>query len=562
MNRYDHRKYRPVTPVAKRDRRWPDQPITRAPAWCSVDLRDGNQALVQPMSVEQKTRLFRLLVRLGFKEIELGFPAASKPDFDFARTLIEADLIPEDVTIQVLTQARPELIARTYEALRGVRRAIVHVYNSTSRVQREQVFGLDRAGVMAIAVRGAEAVKAGAATHPGSDWVFQYSPESFSGTELDFAVEVVDAVNEVWRPQDGQPVIINLPATVEMATPNVFADQVEWFCDHLRHRRHLTISVHTHNDRGCAVAAAELAVMAGADRVEGTLFGNGERTGNTDLVTLAMNLYSQGIDPGLDLADVAEIIDTYTECTQMPVHPRHPWVGELVYTAFSGSHQDAIRKGMAHAPQSGVWEVPYLPIDPRDLGRSYEEVVRINSQSGKGGVTHVLERDHGISLPRWLQQEFSQVVQAEAEVTAEEVSSARIRELFDANYVSPAAEWVMHRYDLRREGDWVQAEVSVGSGAGEIRLRGRGHGVVEALVSALARQRGVAVEVERFDEHALTRGTDADAMACVRVRVGENESSAAAFGEDTASAALQAVLTAVGSALASGAFSARAASGA
>lgn len=561
MSQFDHRKYRPFNPVGKRDRRWPDQTIRRAPFWCSVDLRDGNQALVQPMSVAQKTRLFRLLVRLGFKEIELGFPAASKPDFDFVRHLITEGLIPKDVTIQVLTQARPELIARTYEALRGVRRAILHVYNSTNRVQREQVFGLDRAGVKAIAVGGAEAVKAGAAAHPGSDWVFQYSPESFSGTELDFAVEVVDAVNDVWRPQAGQAVIINLPATVEMSTPNVFADQVEWFCDQVHHREHLCISVHTHNDRGCAVAAAELALMAGADRVEGTLFGNGERTGNTDLITLAMNLYSQGVDPRLDLSEVAEIIDTYSACTQMPVHPRHPWVGDLVYTAFSGSHQDAIRKGMGHTRPGGIWEVPYLPIDPRDLGRSYEEVVRINSQSGKGGVAHVLERDHGISLPRWLQQELSQVVQLEAEATAQEVSSARIRDLFDHRYLSPAPDWVMHRYDLHREGDRVQAEVTVGSGVGTIRLRGQGHGVVEALVNALVRQRGVAVVVEQFDEHALTPGTEAQAMACARVRIGETLASAAAFGEDTTAAALQAVLTAVGSAIAAGAKDAREVSG-
>ncbi len=559
MSRFDHRKYRPFAPVGKTDRRWPDQVIRRAPLWCSVDLRDGNQALVQPMSVEQKTRLFHLLVRLGFKEIEVGFPAASKPDFDFVRAIIEQGSVPDDVTIQVLTQARPELIDRTFEALRGVRRAIVHVYNSTSRVQREQVFGLDRDGVKAIAVRGAETVKAGAAMHPGTEWVFQYSPESFSGTELDFAVEVVDAVNEVWRPQDGQQVIVNLPATVEMATPNLFADQVEWFCDRVAHREHLTVSVHTHNDRGCAVAAAELAVMAGADRVEGTLFGNGERTGNTDIVTMAMNLYSQGVDPRLDLSDVSEIIDCYTECTRMRVHPRHPWVGELVYTAFSGSHQDAIRKGMSHHRADGAWEVPYLPIDPRDLGRSYEEVVRINSQSGKGGVAHVLERDHGISLPRWLQQGLSRVVQADAEATGREVSSARVRELFDAHYVTAPADWTLHRYDLHREGERVRADVWVGAGGADLRLRGHGNGVVEALVDALGRQRGVAVEVERFDEHALSRGTDASALACVQVRVGDSQSSAAAFGEDTASAALQAVLTAVGRVIESGSVPERAA---
>ena len=438
MSQFDHSKYRPFPPVAKRDRRWPDRVITQAPVWCSVDLRDGNQALVQPMSVEQKTRLFGLLVELGFKEIEVGFPAASQPDFDFVRKIIEEGRIPADVTIQVLTQAREDLIARSFEALRGVRRAVVHVYNSTNRVQREQVFKLDHSGVKEIAVRGAQWVKDYAARHPETEWVFQYSPESFSQTELDFAVEVVDAVNAVWRPQDGQAVIVNLPATVESATPNVFADQVEWFCDHVAQREHISVSVHTHNDRGCAVAAAELAVMAGADRVEGTLLGNGERTGNMDVVTMAMNLYSQGVDPHLDLSEAARILETYTACTNMPVHPRHPWVGELVYTAFSGSHQDAIRKGTAHYHAAPThWEVPYLPIDPRDLGRKYEEVVRVNSQSGKGGVAHVLERDYGITLPRWLAQEFSKVVQAEAERTGGEVNSRRIRELFESAYREP-----------------------------------------------------------------------------------------------------------------------------
>jgi 2-isopropylmalate synthase len=561
MSRFDHRKYRPFPPVAMGARRWPDAVITQAPTWCSVDLRDGNQALVQPMSVDQKTRMFHLLVGLGFKEIEVGFPAASKPDFDFVRRLIEEDRIPEDVTVQVLTQARPELIERTYEALRGARRAIVHVYNSTNRVQREQVFGLDREGVKAIAVRGAEAVKAGAAAQPDTEWVFQYSPESFSNTELDYAVEVVDAVNAVWRPQDGQPVIINLPATVESATPNGFADQVEWFCNHAVQREHITVSVHTHNDRGCAVAAAELAVMAGADRVEGTLFGNGERTGNMDIVTMAMNLYSQGVDPRLDLSDMAAISECYADCTQMPLHPRHPWAGELVYTAFSGSHQDAIRKGMAHYREDGPWEVPYLPIDPRDLGRRYEEVVRINSQSGKGGVAHVLERDAGISVPRWLAQDFSKVVQAEAERTGAEVGAARIRELFDAVYVSPAGDWNMHSYDLRREGEVVRAEVRVGDGASAVSLHGRGYGAVEALVDALARKRGVTVNVEQFDEHAMGAGTDAEAMACVRVRVGDTAACAAAFAEDTTAAALQAVLTAVGAVLETGAAGSHAAAG-
>ncbi|MEJ2577242.1 MAG: 2-isopropylmalate synthase [Gammaproteobacteria bacterium] len=551
MNRFDHRKYRPAGGVTLDTRRWPDRAITKAPRWCSVDLRDGNQALVKPMSGAQKGALFDLLVQLGFKEIEVGFPAASKPDFEFVRSLIERGRIPLDVTIQVLTQARDGLIERTFEALQGVRRAIVHVYNSTNPAQREQVFGLDRDGVKAIAVAGARAVQAAAARHPDTEWVFQYSPESFSQTEPEFALEVVDAVNAVWRPQHGQGVIVNLPATVESTTPNRFADLVEWFCDRVAWREHLLVSVHTHNDRGCAVAAAELAVMAGADRVEGTLFGNGERTGNMDIVTMAMNLYSQGVAPRLEFADMSAVVAGYTTATGMAVPPRHPWAGELVYTAFSGSHQDAIRKGMAHhRERGGHWEVPYLPIDPRDLGRRYEEVVRINSQSGKGGVAHVLERDHGISLPRWLAVEFSHVVQADAERTGSEVNSPRVRALFEQSYVDVPAAWVVQRYQLRRDGAAVSADVQLGPRGHATVLRGRGKGVLEAVVDALERQFGLAVEVEHFDESAVRAGTDADAMACVSVRVGNARGVAVAFGEDSAGAALQAVLAAVGGVIA------------
>ena len=546
MSAFDHRKYRPFPPVPRPERRWPDRVITQAPVWCSVDLRDGNQALVQPMDVAHKLKLFEWLVKIGFKEIEVGFPAASRPDYDFVRRIITEGRIPEDVTIQVLTQARAELITRTYEALKGVKRAVVHVYNSTNRIQREQVFGMDREGVKAIAVRGAQAVKDGAAAYPDVDWVFEYSPESFTHTELDYAVEVVDAVNAVWRPEEGQRVIINLPATVESATPNVFADQVEWFCDHVARREHIVVSVHTHNDRGCAVAAAELALMAGADRVEGTLFGNGERTGNMDIITMAMNLYSQGVDPELDLSDAGGIVAAYSECVQMPVHPRHPWMGELVYTAFSGSHQDAIRKGMARYKPGAIWEVPYLPIDPRDIGRHYEQVVRINSQSGKGGVTHVLERDYGVSLPRWLAQEFSKVVQAESERLGREVKPERIWELLQQEYATPLPDWRMLSYDLRRDGDEVQAEVRVADQT----LRARGHGALEALVTALAEQRGIAIDIEAFDEHALGEGTGASAMACVRARVAGDATDAIAFAEDTTSATLQAVLSAAGRAFA------------
>ena len=401
-SRYDHRKYKPFQPIGLSDRTWPDRVIKSAPIWCSVDLRDGNQALIEPMSVEQKKKMFELLVEVGFKEIEVGFPAASQPDFDFVRCLIEENRVPDDVTIQVLTQARPELIQRTFESLRGARRAILHVYNSTSTVQREKVFKTDEAGIIDIAVAGATEVKRCAELAPETEWVFQYSPESFTGTEMDFAVEVCDAVNAVWQPTPESSAIINLPATVEMATPNVYADQIEYFCRKLKNRDSVIISLHTHNDRASAVAAAELAVMAGAQRVEGTLLGNGERTGNMDIVIMAMNLYSQGVAPMLDFTHMDEICTVARECTQLPVHPRHPYAGELVFTAFSGSHQDAIHKCLSKRDADDAWDVAYLPIDPADIGRTYQEVIRINSQSGKGGVAHVLRRDYGLELPRWL----------------------------------------------------------------------------------------------------------------------------------------------------------------
>lgn len=542
---FDHRKYVAFTPIAKTNRRWPDRVITKAPRFCAVDLRDGNQALVKPMSVAQKQRMFDLLVKLGFKEIEIGFPAASQPDFDFCRKLIEENRIPEDVHIQVLTQARPELIERTYEALKGARKAIVHVYNSTSTVQREQVFGMDRAGVKEIAVNGARFVKANAEKYPDTEWTFQYSPESFTGTELDYAVEVIDAVNDVWRPDLGQPVVINLPATVEMATPNVFADQIEWVCDHVHYREHIGISVHTHNDRGCAVAAAELAVMAGADRVEGTLMGNGERTGNMDLVTMAMNLYSQGIDPTLDLSGMAEITDVVEACTEISTHPRHPYAGELVFTAFSGSHQDAIRKCLAKREEGDTWHVAYLPIDPRDLGRRYEEVVRINSQSGKGGVAYVLERDYNISLPRWLQIEFSKLVQHEAETNGGEIDSLTIHRLFEDRYLKVCNAWELRSYDLHRDDEGVTATVSIGSEADAVTLQGHGLGAVEAVSAALESKFGLSLAVEAYDEFALGEGTDANALACIRVTVNGQHCSAAALAEDTTSATLQALFSAV-----------------
>ncbi len=540
--RYDHRKYVAFKPIPRPQRRWPDRVIDRAPDWCAVDLRDGNQALVKPMSVAQKTRLFKLLVDIGCKEIEVGFPAASQPDFDFVRKIITDKLVPADVTLQVLTQAREELIARSFAALRGAQQANIHLYNSTSTVQRERVFGLDRAAIKAIAVQGAIWVRGMAAKQPETRWEFQYSPESFTGTELDYAAEVVNAVIDVWQPQHGQKVVINLPATVEMSTPNVYADMIEWMGEHIDHREKLRISLHTHNDRGCGVAAAELGVLAGADRVEGTLLGNGERTGNMDLVTMAMNLYSQGIDPQLDFSDMRRIIDTVEYCTEIQTHPRHAYAGELVFTAFSGSHQDAIRKSLAKQRADEPWQVAYLPIDPRDLGRRYEEVVRINSQSGKGGVLYVLERDFGITLPRWLQIEFSKVVQLAAERSGGEVEGVAIRELFDSAYVTVPVGWQLGDYAIRRDGAHVHLQVNINGAV----LISDGHGAVEALMDALKRVHGVSGIVESFDEYALDSGTQARAMACVRVRVGDDVSVGVALGADTTSATLQAVLSAVG----------------
>ncbi|WP_019022241.1 2-isopropylmalate synthase [Thioalkalivibrio sp. ALE23] len=544
---FDHTKYAPFPPIDKSDRRWPARRTTAAPRFCAVDLRDGNQALVHPMSVEQKMRFFEVLVDIGLKEIEIGFPAASQIDFDFTRRLVDEQRIPEGVYVQVLTQAREDLIARTFEALEGAPRAVVHVYNSTNPAQREQVFRMDRDGIRGIAENGARWVRDYAAKYPQTDWIFQYSPESFSTTELDYAVEVVDAVTAIWRPDQGQKVVINLPATVESATPNVFADQVEWFCDHVQRREHICVSLHTHNDRGTGVAAAELGLLAGADRLEGTLFGNGERTGNMDLVTVGMNLYSQGIDPTIDLSDMERLMEVYKECTDMPIHPRHPWAGELVYTAFSGSHQDAIRKGLAHYREhGGHWNVPYLPIDPGDLGRRYEEVVRINSQSGKGGVTHVLERDYGIELPRWLAVEFARIVQQDAEASGEEVTSQRIHELFEKHYLAPVPGWDLVRYEMEKEGPVVRLDATVGPPGQETRLNGAGHGAVEALAEALHASRSVEVRVSHFDEHAVEAGTEARAMAAVDVSVDGERSVGVALGEDTTAATLQAVLNAAG----------------
>ena len=545
---FDHRKYKPYRPIQLTSRTWPDRTLTAAPHWCSVDLRDGNQALVRPMSVQKKLEMFELLVDIGFTEIEIGFPSAAAIEYEFARILIEQNRIPEHVTVQVLTQARQDLIERTFESLRGARRAIVHVYNSTSPVQREQVFRGTKAQVIGIAQKGARWVKEAAAKYPETEWWFQYSPESFSATEPDYAVEVCNEVLDVWRPQEGQHVILNLPATVEMSTPNVFADQIEYFCRNVNHREHVRVSLHTHNDRGCAVAAAELGVMAGADRIEGTLFGNGERTGNMDLVTMAMNLYSQGVDPKIDLSNMAEIIDVYMRCTDLPVHPRHPWAGELVYAAFSGSHQDAIRKSMAYHREHGLehWEVAYLPIDPQDLGRRYEEVVRINSQSGKGGVALVLERDFGIVLPSWLHPMVSRLVQEQADREGLEISSQQIKSLFEQQFVNVPEGWQLKGYDTHSAEQQTDARFHLAGEHGEIELNGGGQGLVEALTDALKREFDVEIAVVEFDEHALTPGTEAKALAAVLVEIGGERAAACCIDEDSSRATLQAVLSAVG----------------
>jgi 2-isopropylmalate synthase len=527
-------RYSAYRPVDLPDRTWPAAVITEAPRWCAVDLRDGNQALIDPMSPARKKRMFELLVAMGFKEIEVGFPSASQTDFDFVRMLIEEDMIPDDVVIQVLTQSREHLIERTFEAIRGAKQAIVHLYNSTSTLQRRVVFGLDKEGIKDIAVHGAQLCKKYAEQIADETEVFfEYSPESYTGTELEFAVEVCDAVTEVWQPTPDRKVILNLPATVEMATPNVYADSIEWMHRNLARRDSVVLSLHPHNDRGTAVAAAELGYMAGADRIEGCLFGNGERTGNVCLVTLGMNLFSQGIDPQLDMRDIDDIRRTVEYCNQIPVHERHPYGGDLVYTAFSGSHQDAINKGLSHmeidAAAAGEpvddfrWEVPYLPIDPKDVGRTYEAVIRVNSQSGKGGVAYIMRTEHKLELPRRLQIEFSQVVQRMTDEAGGEVSPETMWAVFSAEYLpDPAAPWgrfalksVRQESDI--DGDTTVDVVIFDSGT-EVALTGRGNGPVAAFCDALA-QHGVDVRVLDYAEHAMSAGGDATAASYVECAV-------------------------------------------
>ncbi|WP_081136941.1 2-isopropylmalate synthase [Halomonas sp. BC2] len=542
------KKYRPFVAVDLPDRQWPGQRIDTPPIWCSVDLRDGNQSLIDPMDQERKQRLFDMLLKIGFKEIEVGFPSASQTDFDFVRSLIEQDKIPDDVTIQVLTQARPHLIERTFEALKGAKRAIVHVYNATDPMFRRVVFNVDKAECVQIAVDATAQIRDLMAANPETQWTFQYSPELFTTTEMPFAVEIVEAVMDTFGPSVDNRMIVNLPATVEVATPNNYADQIEWFCRHVKKRDTLIVSVHPHNDRGTGVAAAELTLMAGADRIEGTLFGNGERTGNVDIVTLAMNMYTQGVHPQLDFSNITPIMREVEYCNQLPVHPRHPYVGDLVFTAFSGSHQDAIKKGMAErrANPEAPWDVPYLPIDPVDVGRSYEAVIRVNSQSGKGGISYLLEQEHGIELPRRLSIEFSQVVQEVADRTGREITSQMIYQAFLEEYLEQQTPLALVNHRLASEPDSprVTLEAVVEQQGERHLLSGQGKGPLAAFVKAL-HAHGHDVEIIDYHEHSRGQGADAEAIAYVEVRIDGQAVFGVGSDESITSASMKGVLSAI-----------------
>ena len=546
-------KYRPYPPVNLPDRQWPSRTITAPPVWCSVDLRDGNQSLIEPMGLDRKMRMFDALLKMGFKEIEVGFPSASQTDFDFVRHLIDNKLIPEGVTIQVLTQAREELIRRTFESLKGVKSAIIHLYNSTSELQRRVVFKLDKAGITDIAVKGATLIRKLEREMGMEDVIrHQYSPESFTGTELDYAVEICEAVMDAYEPTPRKKLILNLPATVEMSTPNVHADQIEWFCRTIKNRGSVIISLHPHNDRGCAVAATELGLLAGADRVEGTLFGNGERTGNVDIITLAMNLFSQGVDPGLDCSNINELVRMAEYCNQIPVHPRHPYAGELVFTAFSGSHQDAINKGFKAmaASNSPLWEVPYLPIDPKDLGRSYEAVIRINSQSGKGGIAYILETEHGIELPRRLQIEFSKVVQAIADGEGVELPADRLWTAFEGEYLDGNGRYGLIEHEAQ-SGHGAQDVSAKITADGRLKtIKGHGNGPVDGFVDAIRKESGLTFDVADYREHAMGMGANATAVAYVELRLADGMTLfGVGIDKNIVAASLKAVLSGVNRAL-------------
>ncbi|WP_374551753.1 2-isopropylmalate synthase [Sphingobium yanoikuyae] len=541
-------KYRPFPQVDLPNRQWPSKVITKAPRWLSTDMRDGNQSLIDPMNAEKKRRFFDLLVKVGVKEIEVGFPAAGATEFDFISGLVKEGAIPDDVMPQVLTQAREDLIATTFESLRGAKQAIVHVYNAISPAWRNIVFQMERPEIKQIAINAAKLLRDNAARMPDTDWHFEYSPETFSTAELDFSLECCEAVMDILQPTPERPLILNLPATVECATPNIYADQIEWICRNISRRDSVVISLHTHNDRGTGVAAAELGIMAGADRVEGCLFGNGERTGNCDLVTVALNMYTQGIDPGLDFSDIDEVIQTVEYCNQLPVHPRHPYAGELVFTAFSGSHQDAIKKGFAaqEARNDLFWNVPYLPIDPKDLGRDYEAVIRVNSQSGKGGVAWVLQQDKGYKLPKRMQADFSKVVQALADQSSRELNAADISAAFDDYYhqTGDQAYSLIDYHESGSAGDRIFTGKIVHDG-GERSISGRGNGLISSVLAALRDELGVVLEVADYNEHAIGAGTDVNAAAYVECRTADGRT---VFGigtdSDVATASVKAVLSA------------------
>jgi 2-isopropylmalate synthase len=535
-------KYRPFAPVGLKDRRWPDAVLTRPPIWCSVDLRDGNQALIEPMDVARKLRMFNTLVGIGFKQIEVGFPSASQVEFDFVRKLIDDDLVPDDVTIQVLTQAREPLIRRTFESLAGAKRAIVHLYNATAPVMRRVVLGLDEDGIVELATSQARLFVELAAEQPKTQWIFQYSPEMFSGTELAFSKRVVDAVTAVWQPTPARKCIVNLPSTVEHSTPNIFADMIEWMHRHLARRDSIVLSIHPHNDRGTGTAAGEFAIMAGADRLEGCLFGNGERTGNLDLVNVALNLYSQGVDPGLDFSDIDTIRHAVEQCNQLPVHPRHPYAGDLVYTSFSGSHQDAIKKAFAARKDGDLWDMPYLPLDPKDLGRSYEAVIRVNSQSGKGGISYLLESEYGLELPRRLQIEFSQVVQTAMDASGKEFTAHDLFDIFEREFGVNSIAAPRHQ-QVKESQSSVELTAEVQIDGAPLTIRGVGNGPIDAFVEGLARASGESIRVLNYHEHSLGTGSGAQAIAYLELRIGERTLFGVGKDANIVSASLKAIVS-------------------
>ena len=541
-------KYSSFEKIKLKNRSWPTNQITNAPIWCSVDLRDGNQALIEPMGIEKKLRFFAMLIELGFKEIEIGFPSASETEFNFVRKLIDDNLIPSDVKIQVLSQAREHLIKRTFEATEGAKNVIFHLYNSTSTLQREVVFKKDKVGITKIATEGAELVQKLSEEYSKTDWQFEYSPESFTGTELDYAAEVCNEVNNIWHKGNKNKTIINLPATVELSTPNIYADQIQWMNENLKNRDKIILSLHPHNDRGTAVAAAELGLMAGADRIEGTLFGNGERTGNVDIVTLGLNLFTQGIDPQLDFSDINKTMREVEYCNQLPVHPRHPYAGDLVFTAFSGSHQDAIKKGFDEMRNSNdsKWRVPYLPIDPEDVGRTYEAVIRINSQSGKGGISYILEQDYGVTLPRRMQIDFSQVIQKQADETGKELDSKEIWESFENYYLknnSKKISYNSHEIQSSKEKDVIK--LSLLEKNKEIQIEGTGNGPIDAFINALNDHLSSDFKVSDYHQHSISSGSDASAAAYIEIQNKNSSDWGAGIDQNTTVASYKAILNCI-----------------